>query len=430
MKKLAIIGTGIAGMACARRLHKKYDLTIFEKNDYVGGHTHTVYGREGSHSIPIDTGFMVYNERTYPRLVELFEELSVETMDTAMSFGVQIVDKGLEYACSHLGTFFAQRWRLLSLRHWRLLLAITRLFKVSQQAFEEEGFESLSLRDYFEQQPISKDAIHDFFIPMVSAIWSTPPEAMLDYPAITLLRFMKNHGLLGINTPFQWKTLKAGSDTYKNKLIADFSNAICINRGVRSLTRRNGCVDIVDVHGRVERFDAVIVAAHANEALRMLEQPTTLESRVLSCFCYNRNTVALHSDLSVMPKARAAWASWNYRVEPGGGSPIKSSVHYWMNRLQALAAKKDYFVSVDYRGHLDADKVHWKGVYEHPRFDHKAIHAQKALPELNKSGPIYYCGSYFGYGFHEDALAAALKLCQLLEAQDASLLLEESVICQ
>lgn len=418
MRSLAIIGTGIAGMACAYFLRNRYQITVYEKNDYVGGHTNTVYLPEGDEQIPIDTGFMVYNDKTYPNLIRFFEHLGIASMDTSMSFSVNEVESGFETSYSDLSTFFPKLSSVIDPRRYQLLLGMRKLFKSGRDFLKSADDPSIPLADFIRNYRISDLAVEKFLLPMTAAIWSTPTERMRDYPAITLLRFLSNHGMLGFGDQFQWKTLIGGSQQYKNKILSKIGSRVKKSSGITQIRRLGDKVRLVGQLGEFQDFDDVIVATHADQALALLDQPTEKESNLLSCFKYNTNPVVLHSDSSVMPKSKRAWASWNYRYEPFHSRPT-GSTHYWMNKLQNVSQQRNYFVSVDYPGEIAADQTHWRYTYEHPRFDAAAIAAQPELPSLNAKGPIYYCGSYFRYGFHEDAFTSALNLCaQLCDGRD------------
>ncbi|MDQ8198574.1 FAD-dependent oxidoreductase [Pelagicoccus enzymogenes] len=413
MRSLAIIGTGIAGMACAYFLRNRYDITVFEKNDYVGGHTNTVYLDEGSHKVPVDTGFMVYNDHTYPNLIRFFDHLGIKSANTSMSFSVNDAASGFETSYTSLSTFFPDLASAFSPQRYRLLLAMKRLFEAGREFLANEKDTELPLTEFIARNHIDPLATEKFLLPMTAAIWSTPTDKMKDYPAITLLRFLVNHGMLGFGDQFQWKTLQGGSQQYKEKILKEISSKTKTNAGVTQLRRQAGKVRVINKLGEYHDFDDVIVATHADQALALLEQPNEHEQNLLSRFQYNVNPVVLHSDPKVMPQRKRAWASWNYRYESIDSKQV-GSTHYWMNKLQNVSDRKNYFVSVDYPGEIDPQQTHWSFTYEHPRFDAAAIKAQPSLPQLNENGPIYYCGSYFRYGFHEDAFTSALNLCKQL----------------
>lgn len=409
MKRLAVIGTGIAGMACAYRLHKKYDLTLYERNNYAGGHTNTVSVSEEGRDLPIDTGFMVYNEVTYPLLTKLFHELGVETKPTSMSFSVQHQPTGLEFSGSGLSGLFAQRRNFFRPSYWRLLAEINRFNEESVTLLEDPAGASLSLGDYAQQRGFSQEFLNYYLIPMSSAVWSTPADDMLRFPAVTLIRFFKNHGFLGLHTQHPWRTVVGGSRHYRDKIIAPYRDRIRMATPVSRVVKTSQGVEVRDVAGGKREFDHAIVACHADEALALLAQPSRDEKECLGSFPYQRNLATLHTDESVMPRTRSAWSSWNYRVTPQGASTV-----YWMNSLQGVSEKKNYFVSINGQAEIGSKAILKTIEYHHPVFSLAAIRAQAQLPRLNEKGPVYFCGSYFRYGFHEDALLSAENLAAQL----------------
>lgn len=411
----AIIGTGIAGMACAHYLKDRFDLTIYEKNTYTGGHTNTVDVQEGDKLIPIDTGFMVFNEATYPNLIRLFDELDVESIATKMSFGVQHRVKGLEYACSNLNSFFAQRVNFANPKHWKLLTEILRFFREAKAYMTELHAETNSLKWFLKSRRFNKAFTENYLLPMTAAIWSTPPSLMLEYPALSLFRFLENHKLLGVGIQLKWRTVKGGSRTYRDKIMGPLREHVRSQSPVKTVAEQGRQAQVVLKSGESATYDHVIVATHADQALALLSNPTPDEEKYLGAFSYTKNPVVLHSDRSVMPAKRNAWASWNFRMEKDENEEIVSSTHYWMNSLQNVSDQKDYFVSVDYTGQIDPSTVHWSMTYEHPVFTAESIVAQKHLPSLNDNGPVYFCGSYYRNGFHEDALVSALDVVKRLK---------------
>ncbi|MES2761730.1 MAG: FAD-dependent oxidoreductase [Bacteroidota bacterium] len=414
MQTLAIIGTGIAGMGCGHLLQHKYHLTFFEKNNYVGGHTNTVTVDEDGKDVYMDTGFMVFNFETYPNLCKLFDEIKAPIKKTDMSFSVQYVPTGLEYCGSGLDGLFAQRKNIFNIRYIKMLMEITRFNKVSVEILDDPKYENYTLAQYIKEFKFSKEMLWKYLVPMSSAVWSTPMDKMLDFPAVALIRFFKNHGFLGLNTQHQWYTLQNGSQAYREILIKPFRDRIQLNKGVVKVGRKDGKSIVHLSDGTQQEFDKVIFASHANETLAMLEQPTADEQRLLSPFKYEKNPATVHTDESVMPMNKKTWSSWNYRIEERNGEKIPTTI-YWMNRLQGVSDQKNYFVSINaIPNSIDKNKLIKVIDYEHPLFDVPAINAQKELYKLNETGPLYFCGSYFKYGFHEDAYASAVNLCKLL----------------
>lgn len=413
MLKTAIIGTGIAGMGCGHFLHPKDDLTIYEQNDYIGGHTNTVTINEDGRPVYIDTGFMVFNYKTYPNLRTLFAQLDAPVKKTDMSFSVQHLPSGLEYSGSSINHLFAQRKNIFNPRYIKMLLQIGRFNKESVKILDDPKYANYSIGRYIKEFGYSDDMLWKYLVPMSSAVWSTPMEQMLDFPAVTLIRFFKNHGFLGLNTQHQWYTLENGSQSYRELLIKPFKDRIRVNCKAVGVKRVNGKVEVTASDGSTEIFDRVIIATHADQALAIIDKPTWEEQRLLSPFKYQYNKAVLHTDENAMPKTKLAWSSWNYRIKMQNGQ-LQPSTIYWMNSLQDVSDMKDYFVSINPHDDLDEKKILMEIDYEHPLFDVPAINAQGQLQTLNQTGPVYFCGSYFKYGFHEDAFASAVNLCSQL----------------
>lgn len=418
-EKLAIIGTGIAGMGAAHLLQKHYDISLFEKNKYVGGHTNTVFVNEDGVDIPIDTGFMVFNKETYPNLINLFNELNVPIKKTSMSFSVQHKLSKLEYCGSGFNGIFAQRKNLFSPAFIKMLLQINRFNKESVKDLNCGFLENLSIADYIIQKSYNYDFLEKYLLPMSSAIWSTPPNTSLQFPAESLVRFFLNHGMLGLATHFQWYTVQNGSESYKNRLIAPFKDKIKTNAKIDVIKKIGDKIEVITNNNEQYFFDKVIIAAHAYEALQMLSKPSQLQQDLLSKFQYQENIAALHSDISVMPRNKKVWSSWNYLIDQKNGESRTTTI-YNMNSLQNVSDKENYFVSINPID-LNARKIHKVLTYFHPIFTLESLKAQKRLQELNQEGQIYFCGSYFGYGFHEDAYASAVKLSKQLLNQETSI---------
>jgi uncharacterized protein len=416
-KSIGIVGTGIAGMGCAHFLYKDCDVALYEANDYIGGHTNTVTVDEDGTEIPIDTGFMVYNEVTYPNLVQLFKDLRVETKNTSMSFSVQHIPTGLEYSGSSLNHLFAQRKNLFNPRFIRMLMQINRFNEECVEVLENEKYSSYTLEEYVREKGFGGEMLMKYLVPMSSAVWSTPPDQMLGFPAVTLVRFFKNHGFLGLRTQHQWKTVVGGTRNYRDKLITPFRSKIKTGNSVIKVSRKESKVELSFADGSRAWHDRVILACHGDEALRLLDRPTSDEQRLLQEFKYQHNRGTLHTDESVMPKTRLAWSSWNYRLDVNEGNEAIPSTIYYMNSLQQVSKKRDYFLSIDDPGRVNPQAILKTIDYTHPIFSLGTIEAQKELPSLNKAGPVYFCGSYFKYGFHEDALTSALDLCRTLAGE-------------
>ncbi|MCX2573036.1 NAD(P)/FAD-dependent oxidoreductase [Pedobacter sandarakinus] len=412
MQKLAIIGSGIAGMGCAHKLQNKYDITLFEQDNYVGGHTNTVTLQEDGEPIYLDSGFMVFNYQTYPNLTEMFAEIEAPVMKTDMSFSVQFLPKQLEYSGSSLNHLFAQRKNLFNLSYLKMLMQINRFNKESVKILDEPAYQHYTVGEFFKEFKYSDEMLWQYLVPMSAAVWSAPMEQILDFPAVTLIRFFKNHGFLGLDTQHQWFTLQNGSQAYREKLIAPFRDRIKINNKIVSVTRlENGKVAVKNASGEILEFDKVIMASHADQTFEMLTDKSDLEIELLSKFKYQLNKAVVHTDENQMPKAKLAWSSWNYRVEKQGEKLLPSTI-YWMNSLQGVSKKTNYFVSINPTASLNPAKIIKEIDYHHPLFDVPAMQAQDRLQALNQNGPVYFCGSYFKYGFHEDAYKSAVDLCK------------------
>ena len=414
MEKLAIIGTGIAGMGAAYFLNKDYDITLFEKNDYTGGHTNTIIIKEGEKDIFIDTGFMVFNKVTYPNLTRLFERLDVPVKKTNMSFSVLHKESGLEYAGTGLNGLFAQRKNLMNPGFIKMLFQINRFNNVCIETLENPVYADYTIADYVKKKGFGEDFLNKYLVPMSSAVWSSPPDLMLNFPIKTIVRFFQNHGFLGLNKQHQWYTVVNGSQSYREIIIKQFKERIHTGNGVQKVWRENGKIKILTDKNETHYFDKVIFASHADETLKMLSDPTGLEKELLGKFNYQYNKTILHTDKKIMPKNKKVWSSWNYRIELKDGI-VKTSTIYYMNSLQQVSRNNDYFVSINDPGNIDKDKIILSIDYHHPLFDLEAIKAQEKLGQINVQGNnTYYCGSYFKYGFHEDAFTSALELSKQL----------------
>ena len=419
MERIAIIGSGISGLGSAHFLHQHHDLTIFEAGDYVGGHTNTIAVQEAGREVTVDTGFMVYNEVTYPLLTRLFKELNVPTKATVMSFSVQHGPSGVEWNGAGYNTLFAQRRNLLSLRHWRFLMQLNRFNTEAVAALNDPAYQFMTLDEYVAARGYGQDFIDRYLVPMGGAVWSTPPDRMLQFPAITLLRFWHNHGFLGLHTQHQWRTVDGGSREYVKRLVPPFADRIHLKTPVTSVRRSPLAVEITTARFGMQRFDRVIMASHADQSLRLLADATAREKEVLSAFKYQANKTHLHTSPQFMPGTRRCWAAWNYRskVQPGGG--VSTTTHYWMNALQGVSDKVNYFVSLNAGDDVPTATVCKEIDYEHPLFDLKAIAAQKEVPALNTpAGRTFFCGAWTRYGFHEDGLLSAYNVCETLLGSD------------
>jgi uncharacterized protein len=432
-ERIAIIGTGIAGMGCAYFLSPTHDVWLFEKNSKPGGHTNTItVHNQAGNAVPIDTGFMVFNHATYPNLCKLFEQLAVPTVKTDMSFSVSRRDEKrlTEWNGAGLNKLLGQRRNLLRPDFLRFIVELNRFNKQATQGAQSAQYETLSVRDFLTKEHYSDEFNRLYLTPMSGAIWSTAPSRIQDFPIQTLMRFFYNHGFLGLDTHHQWYTVKQGSESYAKKLLAPFqaANRVFLNHKVVSITPRENCVELCfEVTNGEERqqhtqdFDRVICASHADETLAMLATPTPLEQKLLSTFEYQYNYTQLHTDTSVMPKTKRCWASWNYRLDDNAATPSdrQATTHYWMSNLQHLPGPEQYFVSLNAEHLVNPECVLETIHYHHPIFTLDSIQAQKRLPEINQQDSmdaqqLFFAGSYFKYGFHEDAFASAVTLCEQL----------------
>ena len=425
MTKLAIIGTGISGLGCAHFLHRDYDLTLFEQNDYTGGHTNTITVPEKGtgRAVPIDTGFMVFNYQTYPHLTRLFAALEVPVKKTSMSFSVRHEGTGLEFAGSSLNHLFAQRRNLFRPRFIRMLWSIDRFNREAVDALEDPAWAGITLGEYVRRRNYGADFLALYLVPMSSAVWSTPPDKMLGFPATTLLRFFHNHGFLGLHTQHQWWTVDGGAKSYVQRLTLPWRDRIRHGAKVTGVSRAGGGVTLTLQSGKTERFDRVILACHADQSRALLADPTPDESRLLGEFHYQPNLATVHTDHAVMPRVKLAWSAWNYSLDRDAHGGLSAATHYWMNCLQGVSDRENYFVSINGAHRIDRRKVLKTIAYEHPLFSLGAVRAQAGIPTLNAaavgSTETFYAGAWTRYGFHEDGLLSAVNLCTALLQRDA-----------
>ena len=421
---LAIVGSGISGLGCAHFLHRDFDVTVFEQGAHVGGHTNTVEAPEPGtgRAVPIDTGFMVFNYETYPQLTRLFGQLQVPVKKTDMSFSVRHEDTGLEFCGSSLNHLFCQRRNLLRPSFYRMLLQIDRFNREALQALEDPEWAEVTLADYVARRGYG-DAFRDLYIvPMSSAVWSTPPEKMLRFPARTLLRFFHNHGFLGLRTQHQWWTVDGGAREYVRRMAAPWRDRIRSGARVTRVRRAPEGVDVTTADGATARFDHAILAAHGHESLALLADPTPDEARLLREFQYQPNVATLHTDDAVMPRTRMAWSAWNYSLARDTRGRVEPMTIYWMNRLQGVSDRENYFVSINRPDRIDPAKVLRTIPYEHPLFTLGAVRAQAEIPALNAAAAdgtrTYYCGAWTRYGFHEDGFLSAVNVARQLLGRD------------
>lgn len=412
-KRVAVVGGGVAGIVAAWLLDRAYDVVLFERNDYLGGHTHTVVVEEGpDRGTAVDTGFIVFNDRTYPLFGKFLKALGVEARNSNMSFSCQNREAGVLYAGTSLNGLFALRSNLIRPGFHRMLRDIRRFGLAALGDLERVDREGLTLGQYVAEGGYS-DAFRDhYLVPMGAAIWSTPAGEILGYPAGNFIRFFDNHGLLRLRDSLVWKTVRGGSHAYVKAFREVFGGQIRLEAGVSSVRREADRVVLETRKGGLESFDQVVIAAHGDQALGMLADPTADEKRLLGPWRYSRNRTVLHTDETVLPPLRRAWASWNYEVEPGSSPGDPVCLTYHMNRLQGLKTREEYSVTLNRRGTMAREKIIRDLVYEHPVYTRESVATQGELPRLGGVCRTWYCGSYFRNGFHEDAVASAVAVAK------------------
>ncbi|MEM9277189.1 MAG: FAD-dependent oxidoreductase [Pseudomonadota bacterium] len=411
--KIAVIGSGISGNSAAWALAKSNHVTLYEKQDRLGGHSATVNVEHNGQTIPVDTGFIVYNEQNYPLLTRLFNHLGIATQPSKMTFAVSLEDGKLEWCGSKLKGVFAQPSNLLSPSFLRMLRDIFRFNRKARQDLQSGALCGLTLNDYLHQAGFSKRLKNDYLVPMTSAIWSTPSSKMLEFPAESLIRFMKNHSLIQKQRP-RWRTVTGGSREYVATLAQDTNAEFRTGCAVIRVERTPAGILVTDETGHAELFDQVIMASHSDQTLKMISQPTSLEQEILGSIRYVSNDVWLHQDTALMPKRRNAWASWNYL----GGKRVEDerdvSVTYWMNQLQDINNDCPLFVTLNPLKEPKSELTLNRFQYSHPLFDTKAVEAQARLHEIQGKDGIWFCGAWCGYGFHEDGLKSGLDVARAL----------------
>ncbi|MGI9260326.1 MAG: NAD(P)/FAD-dependent oxidoreductase [Gammaproteobacteria bacterium] len=410
--KIAIIGSGIAGNVAAYRLRDEHDITVFEANDYVGGHVNTIDVDDDGTPLAVDTGFIVFNDWTYPNFIELLENLGVASKPTSMSFSVQCERSGLEYNGTTLNTLFAQRRNLFRPSFYRMIRDILRFNREAPLAFPSDDHTGL-LGDYLDENDYSSEFVSRYLLPMCAAIWSADPSAIKQAPARFIVRFLENHGLLNVNDRPIWRVVEGGSRAYVDKLIAGHRNRIRLSSPVQWIKRDQGGVDIKVRGHATERFDYVFIASHSDQALRMLADPTPIEKEVLGAIRYQPNEAVLHTDASLLPKRRLAWAAWNYHIAEQRSGP--ASVTYDMNILQGLESARTYCVTLNDTARIDPDKIIRHITYDHPLFTREGVVAQSRHAEINGDKRTFYCGAYWRNGFHEDGVVSALAAIEHFE---------------
>ena len=410
--KIAVAGSGISGLSTAWLLSKAHDVTVFERDTRLGGHSNTVDAPSPEGTIPIDTGFIVYNTASYPNLIALFDHLGVETAATRMGFAVSLDGGGYEYAGgSGVSGLFGQPSNVLKSAHWRMIRDIQRFFREAEQLTRTDADRALPLGAWLHHRCYSREFVDRHILPMAAAIWSAPADAVMAFPAVAFARFFANHGLLQVRNRPQWRTVVGGSREYVRRLMSAGRCDVQIGRGVAAVTRTARGVDVRLDDGSTSRFDHLVIASHADDALAMLTDASPQERALLGAFRYQPNTAVLHRDASLMPKRRRVWTCWNY---VGLDATDQLCVSYWMNALQPLPTKTDYFVTLNPpRAPAHSHEIA-RFAYAHPVFDTAALTAQRNLGQLQGQARTWFAGSYFGSGFHEDGLQAGLWVAEQL----------------
>ncbi|MDP9713391.1 UNVERIFIED_ORG: putative NAD/FAD-binding protein [Pseudomonas fluorescens] len=406
--KIAIVGSGIAGLTCAYLLARRHEITVFEADARVGGHTHTVPVTVDGREYSVDTGFIVFNDWTYPNFIRLLGQLGVTFKPTEMSFSVNDPDSGLEYNGNNLNSLFAQRSNLLSPGFWGMLRDILRFNKEARRDLAEQRISvDTTLDDYLKAGGYGERFILHYIVPMGAAIWSMPMAEMLNFPLQFFVRFFENHGLLSISNRPQWQVIEGGSSAYIAPLTASFKERIRLNCPVGRIDRDAHGVVIHSPAG-IERFDKVVLACHSDQALRLLGSPDDKEREILGALPYADNEVVLHTDTRLLPTRKRAWASWNYRL--GGAGHTRAAVTYDMNILQGLQSDTTFCVSLNQSAGITPSKVLARFTYAHPQFSLAAVAAQQRWAEIDGAQHTHYCGAYWANGFHEDGVVSALRV--------------------
>ena len=414
--KIAIIGSGIAGNVVGHRLHPAHDITVYEAASHIGGHTHTHSVEQGGRCYEVDTGFIVFNDRTYPNFVALLDQLGVASQPSSMSFSVRDETSGLEYNGTTLNTLFAQRRNLLRPSFLGMIRDILRFNREAPALLDEPGGE-VSLGEMLARGCYGRAFVQHYIVPMGAAIWSTDPNSMLDFPARFFVRFLHNHGMLSVNDRPVWRTVRGGSARYVEKLTAAFHDRIRLNTPVEWIRRLPGSV-IIKARGQdATRYDAAFLACHSDQALALLADPSTVEREVLGAIPYQRNEAVLHTDTRLMPRRRLAWAAWNYHALSGRHGPV--ALTYNMNILQRLDAPTPFLVTLNRSDAIEPARIIKRITYHHPLYTPASVAAQARQREINGALGTYYCGAWWRNGFHEDGIVSALQALAHFEEDHA-----------
>ncbi|WP_028022567.1 NAD(P)/FAD-dependent oxidoreductase [Enterovibrio calviensis] len=418
--KIAIIGSGISGLTCAHYLHKEHDITLFEANGYVGGHTATVDVEVESGQYAIDTGFIVFNDRTYPNFQNLMKDIGMGAQDSEMSFSVRNEDNGLEYNGHSVASLFAQKRNFLNPKFYKFISEILRFNKEAREAYSisthGDPLIEQTLGDFLTRRHFSEYFCQNYILPMGAAIWSSTLSDMRAFPLKFFLRFFQNHGLLDVTNRPQWYVIPGGSREYVRKMIPAFEDRITLNAKIKHVERSANHVVVVTEDGE-EVFDQVIFACHSDQALALLQQPTQDETAILGAIDYQDNDVVLHTDTRLLPRRKAAWASWNYHLGEGTGREERpAALTYNMNILQGIDSPETFCVTLNQSDNIDPSKILRQFVYAHPVFDQKCIDAQQKRAQISGDNNSWFCGAYWYNGFHEDGVRSALDVVKSIHS--------------
>jgi len=407
--RIAIIGTGISGMTTAYLLSEEHEVVVYEANDYIGGHTNTAEVSVNGRAYAVDTGFIVFNRKTYPNFVKLMKRLGVGWQDSQMSFSVQCEKTGLEFSPSTLNSLFIQRRNLLRPSFYKMLWDVTRFKRDAEVLLEADDYE-ITLAEFLAQRGYSRSFVQHFIIPMGEAIWSSDPAKFNQFPARYFTQFFKNHGFLNVKDQPQWLTVKGRSKQYIEPITRAYADQIRLNCPVAAVRRHSDHVEVQSQNQGMEKFDQVVIATHSDQALALLEDASDAENNILSVIPYQENQAVLHCDESMLPSKKAAWASWNYHIPREDLGRV--AVTYDMNILQNIGAPKELCVSLNLAKAIDPGKIFRQMTYHHPVYNPESLAARHSHAEINGINRTYFAGAYWGYGFHEDGVVSALEVCK------------------
>ena len=412
--KIGIIGAGVAGLTAAYLLSEKYNITLIERNKRLGGHTNTISVKENGKEIGVDTGFIVLNDRNYTNFKKLLSKLKVKIRNTDMSFSYYDESDGFNYAGTGISGYFAQKKNLFSPKHYRFLLNVKKYSKKAANDVSNNVLIDETLGEYLIRNNFPKDIIDKFIIPMGAAVWSGSRNEISNFPVKMFLKFFDNHGILDLNNAPQWHTVDGGSYTYVRRILDQFKGKIIKGNGAESIQRTEDKVEVNLENNEKLLFDKVVCATHANQTYHMIKDISVEEKRILEPWEYSKNKTILHTDISLMPPTKSAWACWNYVKNKDSKDEDEVSVTYYMNRLQGLKTEKDYLVTLNPTKIIPKNKMIYETEYTHPKYTHSSLSTQKNIEKVNGLNQLYFCGSYCRYGFHEDAVISAVNVAKKL----------------